>query len=200
MKTRVFCLHTSDIKKAIVNCTLPFFTNTNLLKMTARWLTSMTAKYDKWMEDYKKTALDDLDYEDYGRWLKDLKKTPEYRILVAKYKHSLEMMHEKLVAFFNNELMLSSEDEKIMPILKIDASQRDNYIRQFRAWLAMLKDTCPDQEIYFGPTYDRKHSAGYERFFFKHHWDPEKTVDESLMKTLLGSEWDKDYKFDYNVI
>ena len=168
--------------------------------MAAGWLTTMTAKYDRWMEDYKKTAQDDLDYEDYDRWLKDFKKTPEYRILVAKYKHSLEMMHEKLVAFFNNELMLSSEDEEIMPILKIDASQRDNYKRQFRAWLARLEATCPDRELYFGPSYDRKYSARYEKHFFKYYWDPEKTVDEWLMKTLMGSEWDKDYKFDYNVM
>ena len=33
--------------------------------------------------------------------------------------------------------------------------------------------------------------------FFKHRWDPEKTVDESLMKRLLGSEWDKRYDYTY---
>ena len=171
--------------------------------MAARWLTRMTAKYDQWLEDYKKTAQDGLDYEDYedyDRWLKDLKKTPEYRILVTKYKQNLGMIHDKLLTIFKYDLMLSCEDEEVMPLQKIDVSQRDNYKRQFRAWMARIKDTCPDRELYFGPSYDRKYGARYEKHFFKYYWDPEKTVDESLMKTLMGSEWDKNYDFDYNAM
>ena len=121
MKTRVFCLHTTDIKKAIVNCTLSLFTNTNLLKMAV--------KYDQWLEDYKKTVQYDLDYD---RWLKDLKKTPTYMSIVTKHNRDWRKIHDQLLAIFNNDLKLRREDEEVIPILKIDASQRDNYTRQNR--------------------------------------------------------------------
>ena len=184
-----FLLTYHRYKKAIVNCTLPLFTNTNLLKMAA--------KYDQWLEDYKKTVQYDLDYD---RWLKDFKKTPTYMSIVTKHNRDWRKIHDQLLAIFNNDLKLRREDEEVIPILKIDASQRDNYTRQFRAWMVQIKDTCPNRELYFGRSYDIDESVKYERFFFKHHWDPEKTVDESLMKRLLGSEWDKHYDFDYNAM
>ena len=40
----------------------------------------------------------------------------------------------------------------------------------------------------------------HERFFFKHHWDPEKTVDEEEMKARFGQEWYKDYEYRYDAI
>ena len=176
-------------KKAIVNSTLPLFTNTNLLKMAA--------KYDQRLEDHKKTVQYGLDYD---RWLKDFKKTPTYMSIVTKHNRDWRKIHDQLHAFFNNELLLRCEDEEVIPLMKIDASQRDNYKRQFRAWMAQIKDTCPDRELYFGRSYGIDESIKCERYFFKHHWDPEKTVDESLMKALLGSEWDKNYDFDYNAM
>ena len=29
----------------------------------------------------------------------------------------------------------------------------------------------------------------HERYFFKHEWDPKKTVDEEEMKARFGREW-----------
>ena len=187
LKTRVFFLLTYHrYKKAIVNCTLPFFTNTNLLKMANN--------YDQWLEDYKKTVQYGLDYD---RWLKDLKKTDRYMSIVAKHKQNWRKIHDQLLAIFNNELKLRREDEEGNPLLKIDVSQRDNYNRQFRAWMAEIKDTCPNRKLYFGRSYGIKEHLRYSRYFFKHLWDPEKTVDESLMKALLGSNWDKHYDYTY---
>ena len=96
--------------------------------------------------------------------------------------------------FFDNELKLRREDEEGDPMLKLDVSQRDNYKRQFRAWLAEIKDTCPNRKLYYDGSDGIKEHLRDSRFFFKHRWDPEKTVDESLMKALLGSNWDKCYE------
>ena len=144
-------------------------------------------------------------------WLKDFKETGSYADLVnghdghwIKIYRELDQIFKDTVWKLRNEAPTeetsSDEDEEVIPMLKIDASQRDNYKRQFRAWMAEIKDTCPNREIYFGRSYGIDEHVRYERFFFKHHWDPEKTVDESLMKALLGSEWDKHYDFDYNAM
>ena len=136
----------------------------------------------------------------YDQWLEDFKKTDRYRSIVAKHKRNRRKLDDQLRAFFNNEMVLRCADDVGYPMLKIDRSQRDNYKRQFRAWMAQIKDTCPDRELFFGRSCDIGESIKYERYFFKYHWDPEKTVDESLMKRLLGSEWDKDFDFDYNAM
>ena len=47
------------------------------------------------------------------------------------------------------------------------------------------------RKLYFGDSYSIKEHLKYSRYFFKHHWDPEKTVDESLMKTYLESNWNQ---------
>ena len=134
----------------------------------------------------------------YDQWLKDFKKTDRYRSIVTEHKKDWGKLDDQLLAFFNNEMLLRCADEVGIPMLKIDASQRDNFKRQFRAWMAGIKDTCPNRELYFGRCYGIGESVKYERYFFKYRWDPEKTVDESLMKRLLGSEWDKHY--DYNAM
>ena len=136
----------------------------------------------------------------YDQWLEDFKKTDRYRSIVAEHKKDWRKIDDQLLAFFNNEMLLRCADDVGIPILKIDASQQDNYKRQFRAWMAEIKDTCPNRELYFGRSYGIDESVRYERYFFKYHWDPEKTVDESLMKALLGPEWDKHYDFDYNAM
>ena len=142
------------------------------------------------LEDYENTVT-------YDQWLKDFKKTPEYRSLVTEPNRSWRKIQDELLAMFNNELLLRTADDVGIPKQQIDVSQRDNYKRQFRAWLAQIKHTCPNQALYFGPSYD---SIKYGRYFFKYHWDPEKTVDERMMKRLLGREWDKHYDFDYNAM
>ena len=55
--------------------------------------------------------------------------------------------------------------------------------------------TCPNPKLYFGRYYGIDEYLRYKRFFFKHHWDPEKTVDESLIKKL-----DEACNFDYNAM
>ena len=134
---------------------------------------------------------------EYDRWLEDYKKTPAYMDIVTKHNRDWRKIHDQLLPIFNNDLKLRREDEVGIPMLKIDASQRDNYKRQFRAWMAQIKDTCPNRELYFGRSCGINESAKYERFFFKYHWDPEKTVDESLMKALLGPNWDRRYDYTY---
>ena len=136
----------------------------------------------------------------YDQWLEDFKKTDRYRSIVTEHKKDWRKIDDQLLAFFNNEMLLRCADEVGIPMLKIDASQQDNYKRQFRTWMAEIKDTCPNRELYFGRSYGINERIRYERYFFKYHWDPEKTVDESLMKALLGSEWDKHYDFDYNAM
>ena len=168
---------------------MPFFTNANLLKMDA-W-------YEPCLEEYKKIVQLGLDY---ARWFEDFTRTDRGDDVVAEYNGDWRKMHDELFAFFNNEMLLGSNDEEGDPMLKLDVSQRDNYKWQFRAWMTGVKNTCPNWKLYFGHHYGIKEQLKYSRFFFKHHWDPEKTADESLMKTLYGSNWDKDYKFDYNAM
>ena len=116
--------------------------------------------------------------DEYDQWLKDFKKTDRYKFLVAKYKRDWGLIHEQLRTVFTNDMLLKCGDEEGPPLLEIDASQRDNFKRQYRAWMTSIKDTCPDREFFFGPFYDTKERFRYSRFFFKHLWDPEKTVDE----------------------
>ena len=110
----------------------------------------------------------------YDQWLEDFKKTDRYRSIVAEHKKDWRKIDDQLLAFFNNEMLLRCADDVGIPILKIDASQQDNYKRQFREWLAEIKDTCPNRELYFGRSYDIDESVKYERYFLKYHWDPEK--------------------------
>ena len=135
-------------------------------------------------------------------WLKEFKETISYMSIVTEHNSDWRKIYRKLDQLFNDtvwklrneastEETSSDEDEEGSPLLKIDVSQRDNYSRQFRAWMAGIIDTCPNRKLYFGDSYSIKEHLKYSRYFFKHHWDPEKTVDESLMKTYLGSNWNQ---------
>ena len=144
---------------------------------------ALSTKSAAWLEDYKKTVQYGLDYD---RWMEDFEGTDMYMSIVTEHKEDWRKIHDHLLVIFNNELKLRREDEEGNPILKIDVSQRDNYKRQFRAWLAEIKDTCPNRELYFGDSYGIKEKLRYSRYFFKYHWDPEKTIDESVIGTKLG--------------
>ena len=134
--------------------------------------------------------------KDYAQWFETFTGTARGDAIVGEYNRDWEKMHDELFAFFNNEMMLKSyDDEEVYPLQEIDASQRDNYSWQFRAWLDGVKNTCPNRKLYFGRYYSLIEELRYSRFFFKHLWDPEKTVDESVKKAL-----DKDRKFDYNAM
>ena len=139
----------------------------------------MTDNYDQWLEDYKKTVQYALDYD---RWMEDFEGTPLYMSIVAEHNRDWRKIHDQLFVVFNNELKLRREDEEGDPLLKIDVSQRDNYKRQFRAWLIQRKDTCPNRKLYYSGSDGIKEHLRDSRFFFKHRWNPEETVDESLMK------------------
>ena len=151
-------------------------------------LTQYSGDYDQWLEDYKKTVQYGLDYD---RWLEDFEGTPKYMSIVTEHNCDWRKIYDQLLAIFNNELKLRCEDEEGDPVLKLDVSQRDNYERQFRAWLAEIKDTCPNPKLYYDGSDGIKEHLRDSRFFFKHDWDPEKNVDEPLMKALLGSNWEK---------
>ena len=127
---------------------------------------------------------------DYGQWFEKLTGTVRGDTIIGWYNRDWEKMHNELYPFFLHEMLLENYDEEDEPLLKIDVSQRDNFDWQFRAWLTGIQDTCPNPKLYFGRYYGIKDLLRYKRFFFKHHWDPEKTVDdhwnpekiESLMK------------------
>ena len=132
--------------------------------------------------------------KDYALWFEKFTLTHRGDDIVREYNRDWEKMHDELYLFFRREMMLrSNDDEEDTPLEKIDVSQRDNYRWQFRAWMAGVKDTCPNPKLYFGRYYDLDEELRYSRFFFKHHWDPKKTVDESVKKAL-------DKKFDYNAM
>ena len=133
--------------------------------------------------------------KDYAQWFEDFTRTAKGNAIVGWYNRDWRKMHDELFPFFKREMMMKSYDEEDDPLLKIDASQRDNYTRQFRVWMAGVKDTCPNPKLYFGRYYGIDDHFRYKRFFFKHHWDPEKTVDDSLIKKL-----DEKYNFDYNAM
>ena len=157
-----------------------------------RWL-----EMDEWyepgsLEEYKKIV--ELG-KDYAQWFETFTGTARGDAIVREYNRDWRKMHDELYDFFRREMMLKSYDEEGDPMLKLNVSQRDNFKWQFRAWMAGVKDTCPNPKLYFGRYYDLNEELRYSRFFFKHHWDPEKTVDESVKKAL-----DKDCKFDYNAM
>ena len=165
---------------------------------------------DEWLEDYKKTIEYALEYD---RWFKDFEGTDRfYRVLTEQNGDTMKI-HMEQMGIFNAELRLKREVEEyyqqlekavgyeeFYPSLKIDASQRDNYLRQYRAWMTKIKDTCPNREFYFGKSYGIKERMAHERYFFKHEWDPKKTVNEEEMKSRFGQDWYKDYEYRYDAI
>ena len=128
--------------------------------------------------------------QDYAQWFEHFTLTKRGDDAVVEYNGDWRKMHNELFVFYRHEMLLESYDEEDEPLLKIDVSQRDNFKWQFRAWMTGIQDTCPNPKLYFGRYYGIKDRLRYKRFFFKHHWDPEKTVDdhwnpekiESLMK------------------
>ena len=133
--------------------------------------------------------------KDYVQWFEDFTRTARGNDIVGWYNRDWMIMHTELARFFRNEKMLKSYDEDDDPWTKIDVDQRDNFTWQFRAWIDSLQRACPNNKLYFGPYYGFDERLRYERFFFKHHWDPEKTVDESVLEELK-----KQYNFDYNAM
>ena len=101
----------------------------------------MTDNYDQWLEDYKKTVQYGLDYD---RWLEDFEGTDRYMSIVTEHNGDCRKIHDQLLAIFNNELKFRREDEEGDHMVKLDVSQRAK--RQFRAWLAEIKDTCPNRK------------------------------------------------------
>ena len=130
---------------------------------------------------------------DYGQWFEKLTGTVRGNTIIGWYNRDWEKMQAELYPFFLHEMILKSYDEEDDPRLKIDVSQRDNFNWQFEEWLAKMKDTCPNRKLYFGRYYGLDEYFRYKRFFFKHHWDPEKTVDEKVKKELSKT-------FDYNAM
>ena len=112
---------------------------------------------------------------DFDRWLEDFTETDTYISIVTEYKKDWRKIYDELLEIFNTTVWkLKNEDEKDDPRLGIDASQQDNYRRQFHAWLRNLKDTCPDPELFYGGFRNIKEMNKLHRFFILHHWDPEK--------------------------
>ena len=85
-------------------------------------------------------------------WLKDFKDTISYMSIVTEHNSDWRKIYRKLDQFFKDtvwklrneastEETSSDEDEEGSPLLKIYVSQRDNYSRQFRAWMAGIIDT-----------------------------------------------------------
>ena len=128
--------------------------------------------------------------QDYAKWFERFTLTKRGDDAVAEYNGAWRKMHNELFVFYRHEMLLESYAEEDEPLLKIDVSQRDNFKWQFHAWMTGIQDACPKPELYFGRYYGIKDLLRYKRFFFKHHWDPEKAVGdhwnpekmESLMK------------------
>ena len=117
---------------------------------------------------------------DFDRWLEDFTETDTYMDLITEYKKDWRKIYDELFDIFNTTVWkFRNEDEEDDPRLKIDVSQRDNYTRQFHAWLHKIKDTCPDPKLFYDGFRNIKEINKHSRFFMKHHWDPEKTVDEN---------------------
>ena len=165
MKSWVFCLHAVGIKKgkAIVNCTLSFFTNTNLLKMAEEIQKSDLVQYTR----------------DFDRRLEDFTGTDRYMSIVTEYKKDWRKIYDELFDIFNTTVWkFRNEDEEGDPILKIDVSQRDNYTRQFDKWLRDIKDTCPEPKLFYGGFRNIKELNKHSRFFMKYVWNPEKNDED----------------------
>ena len=140
------------------------FTDTNLLKMVDR-------------EEIQKSDLIQHS-RDFDRWLEDFTETDTYISIVTEYKKDWRKIYDELLEIFNTTVWkLRNEDEEDDPRLRIDASQQDNYRRQFHAWLRNLKDTCDDLELFYGGFRNIKQLNKLRRFFMLHHWDPEKNVE-----------------------
>ena len=137
------------------------FTDTNLLKMADR-------------EEIQKSDLIQHS-RDFDRWLEDFTETDTYISIVTEYKKDWRKIYDELLEIFNTTVWkLRNEDEEDDPRLRIDASQQDNYRRQFDAWVRNLKDTCPDLELFYRSFRNIKELNKLHRFFKLHHWDPEK--------------------------
>ena len=159
-----------------------------------RWEEDKTV--DQWYEPCSEEYKTIVEHgKDYAQWFERFTRTVKGDDIVSGYFGDWRKMHDELFPFFLRERMLKSTDEEDDPMLKIDASQRDNYTRQFRVWMEGVKDTCPNPKLYFGRYYGINDYFRYKRFFFKHRWDPEKTVDDSLIKKL-----DEKYNFGYNAM
>ena len=148
---------------------------------------------DEW---YEPGSLEEYNYivqlgKDYAQWFETFTGTARGDAIVREYNRDWRKMHNELFVFYRHEMLLESyDDEEVYPLQEIDVSQRDNFKWQFRAWMIGIQDTCPNPKLYFGRYYGLIEELRYKRFFFKHHWNPEKTVDdhwnpekiESLMK------------------
>ena len=165
------------------------------------WYEPCCSEEDKELDSwYEPGCLEEYKYilqlgKDYAQWFEKFTLTHRGNTIVGWYNRDWRKMHDELVDFFHREMMMKSYDEEDDPLIKIDVSQRDNFKWQFHAWMAGVKDTCPNPKLYFGRYYGIDEYFRYKRFFFKHHWDPKKTVDESLIKKLK-----KEYNFDYNAM
>ena len=154
--------------------------------------------YVRWgelYEWYEPRSSEEIEYmlkfgNDYAQWFAVFTGTVRGDTIIDWYNRNWWKMHTELFVFYRHEMLLESYDGEDDPLLKIDVSQRDNFKWQFEEWMTGIQATCPNPKLYFGPYYGIKDLLRYKRFFSKHHWDPEKPVDdhwnpekfESLMK------------------
>ena len=152
------------------------FTNTNLLKMVDR-------------EEIQKSDLIQHS-RDFDRWLEDFTETDTYISIVTEYKKDWRKIYDELEIFNTTVWKFRNEDEEDDPRLRIDASQQDNYTRQFHEWLRDIKDTCPDLKLFYDGFRNMKELNKHHRFFKLHHWNPEKNDedDDGYSPSMLNKQ------------
>ena len=121
---------------------------------------------------------------DFDLWLYDFKKTDTYTNIVIDYERCWSKIYKELNRIFRdtvwNQMKLKNETstKEDDPRLKIDASQLNNYRRQFDVWVRKFKKTSDYLGLVAG--YRECWSKIYtelHRIFKLNIWDPEKTVD-----------------------
>ena len=120
----------------------------------------------------------------FDDWLYDFRKTDTYTNIVTDYKKDWSKIFKELHQIFKdtvwNPMKLRNEPstKEDDPRLRIDASQLNNYRRQFDVWVRKFKKTCDyaDLVTFYRGRYSILHTE-LHRIFKLNKWDPEKNVD-----------------------
>ena len=134
-------------------------------------------------KELRETALTRYSRE-FDLWLHDFKKTDTYTNIVIDYERCWSKIYKELNRIFKdtvwNQMKLKNETatKEDDPRLKIDASQLNNYRRQFDVWVRKFKKTSDYAGLVAGyrECWSKIHSALHQ-IFKLNIWDPEKTVD-----------------------
>ena len=134
-------------------------------------------------QELRETALTQYRRE-FDLWLYDFKKTDTYTNIVIDYERCWSKIYKELNRIFKdtvwNQMKLKNETstKEDDPRLRIDASQLNNYRRQFDMWVRKFKKTSDYLGLVAG--YREcwsKINTELHRIFKLNIWDPEKTVD-----------------------